>query len=181
MNKEEAIEYFKETRDEAHSLKLKQALTMAIESLEQKPSGEYEDAYDVLIGIAGKSRVDNNAVKTTECIKAMHEFHNQFPSVKQCGCMTHCNCPIFQPPVKAEGGKRPFEDILEDDYNVQLGDNRRDESIHLAAIKYAQQYQKPVISDEEIDIMALNYNSNRDQTFFIEGMKTMRKLLTNKD
>lgn len=42
-------------------------------------------------------------------------------------------------------GGRTFEQILED-YHVQLEDNRRDESIKLAAEKYASQYahQQPV-------------------------------------
>lgn len=29
-----------------------------------------------------------------DAIQAAHEYHNQFPSVKQCGCMTHCNCSV---------------------------------------------------------------------------------------
>ena len=35
--------------------------------------------------------------------------------------------------------KRSFDEILENDYHVQLEDNRRDESIKLAAEKYASQ------------------------------------------
>lgn len=108
------------------------------QSPKQKPSDvDFSDLQEL------KKEWDNRSSYIKEAINVITEEtwklflpHLQFPSVKQCGCMTHCNCPIFQPPV---------------------------------------------VSDEEIDIMALNYNSNRDQTFFIEGMKTMRKLLTNKE
>lgn len=37
---------------------------------------------------------------------------------------------------------RTFEQILEEDYHVQLEDNRRDESMKLAAEKYASQQQQ---------------------------------------
>ncbi len=47
---------------------------------------------------------------------------------------------------------RTFEQILEQDYHITLEDNRRDESMSLAAEKYAQQFKandntKDLLSD----------------------------------
>lgn len=184
MNKEEAIKAIKNNWPAENYTMLIEALTMAIEALESKPSvnkeavinklneaflpkntecdgggcmGCWKDVIREAIkmleqkpsGEGGKSLQElrkewdkrSNYLKEsknvdTEEIWNLFLPHLQFPSVKQCGCMTHCNCPIFQPPV---------------------------------------------ISDEEIEKISLEQSNNTNYNLgFYDGMKEMCKLLTNK-
>lgn len=83
---------------------------------------------------------------------------------------------------------RSFEQILENDYHVILEDNRRDESIKLAAEKYAKYWQSQNstdMSDEAIKELAeriywvideevFDYD-NYDRREYIKGIEDERK------
>ena len=66
-----------------------------------------------------------------------------------------------------------FENILESDYHVQLEENRRDESIKLAADKYLTESYRPVTREsleewlrefgEKVWDISEAYNSNIDE------------------
>ena len=126
ISKEEAIEILAEQRC-FKSGKIRQAYDMAIEALEQKPSGE-----------GGKSALSKE--ETIRLIKGRimdeHYKHTSLDWAEIAACKLYSQWSEF--------------------------------------------FQPPVISDEDIEIIASNQNSERDRNIFSEGMKAMRKLLTNK-
>lgn len=101
MTKEEAIERLnKIALNYGLSSDKIEALTLAIQSLEAQ-GREVKSAEDYL---KDKGDVDiiiqMHTNGTKKCLSDfMTEYclyyTSQFPSVKQCGCMTHCNCPIL--------------------------------------------------------------------------------------
>jgi len=105
---------------------------------------------------------EHNGLYARDKVKLiMHEYHNQFPSVKQCGCMTHCDCPIGTAVTdeEIENEKRGYANGFADALNkVEVSDN--------------------VIKHEIIRLRdTLEYNS--PLSAFSIGAKWMRSLMSN--
>ena len=100
METNEAIQILKEQLEGYVHNPIEKAISLAIKALEsvsKADNGEVKSAEEILkkYGIIVCSCENCQSINETH-IKATHEHHNQFPSVKQCGCMTHCNCSIVQ-------------------------------------------------------------------------------------